>query len=322
MAYTHIFGPVLSGRLGRSLGLDLLGAKICSLDCVYCEVGATRVLTLSRGPYVPAQVLLKELAQFKDQFKNQNGPPLDHITLGGSGEPCLNLELSAILAGAKALFPDVPTAVLTNSTLLSDPAVRQDLAQAEVVLPSLDTLVPAEFAAVSRPHADLTLDGLRQGLLDFRAGFAGRLYLEILLVHGVNDTAANLEALAAFIPELGPDRVDVVTLTRPGTLPTARAVDQDTLAAWRKALGQGAAPAPTPASDQGERGDLRFAELQDMIASSLARRPQTATQLALGLGAPPRLVASALAELLEAGRIADRGAGDPDSRGFYGPIQR
>jgi wyosine [tRNA(Phe)-imidazoG37] synthetase (radical SAM superfamily) len=346
MAYSHVFGPVMSGRLGRSLGLDLLGVKICTLDCVYCEVGATRVLTRERRAYVPARRLLDELARWK---KEAGGLALDYVTLGGSGEPCLNREMGDILAGARELFPNTPTAVLTNSTLLDDPEVRAALALADVVLPSLDTLVPGEFTAVNRPHAELSLENLARGLLDFRAGFAGRLYLEVLLVAGMNDTRDNLEALTDFVPRLRPDRVDVVTMTRPGTLPTARPLDPAALARWREALtahpggsgsgpGQGAAtartapgpadvPAGTPGSrnsacaDQGERGGLRFAELKDMVASSLSRRPQTAPQLAQALGVPQRLVDSALAELAAAGRIAEIDK-EPGSQGFFGPVER
>ena len=326
MAYSHVFGPVMSGRLGRSLGLDLLGSKICTLDCVYCEVGATRVLTRERGAYVPARHLLDELARWKEKA---GGLALDFVTLGGSGEPCLNREMGDILAGARELIPDTPTAVLTNSTLLDDPEVRAALALADVVLPSLDTLVPGEFKAVNRPHAELSLEGLARGLLDFRAGFAGRLYLEVLLVAGMNDTPDNLEALADFVPRLRPDRVDVVTMTRPGTLPTARPLDPAALARWRKALaahpgsggpGQGATPAQA-SPDQGERGGLRFAELKDMVASSLSRRPQTAPQLAQALGVPQRLVDSALAELAASGRIAEMDK-EPGTRGFYGPVER
>lgn len=331
MAYAHVFGPVLSGRLGRSLGLDLLGTKICSLDCVYCEVGATRVLTCARGDYVPADRLLEELARWKAEGPGRDLPAPDHVTLGGSGEPCLNAGLGRIIDGAKALFPGTPVAVLTNSTLLPDPEVRRELARADVVLPSLDTLVPQEFLAVNRPHPDLTLDAVRQGLLGFRAGFSGRICLEVLLTRGMNDTPENRERLAAFIPALAPDRVDVVTLTRPGTQPTARAVDRETLTDWRRALcpgagsgglsGPGASPdlGPDLESDQGARGDLRFAELKDMIQASVGRRPQTTAQLAAALSVPVRLVARALDELTAQGRITARTDPGQGAGTFHGP---
>ncbi len=102
MPLAHVFGPVASGRLGRSLGLDLLGGRVCSMDCLYCEVGATDVHTCERAPYVPARVLLDELARWRDA---EAAIRLDHVTLGGSGEPCLNSDLARIIAGCRDILP-------------------------------------------------------------------------------------------------------------------------------------------------------------------------------------------------------------------------
>lgn len=231
-AYRHVFGPVRSGRLGLSLGLDCLGARICSFNCVYCEVGATERLTCARRPYVPAEAILAELAA----WKRDHGAALDHVTLGGQGEPCLNSDLAAIIRGAKEILPGVPVAVLTNSTPLADATARRDLAEADVVLPSLDSLVDEEYRRVNRPHPSVSLDSLPRAILDFRAEFSGRLWLEVLLCAGLNDSAENLERLRDFRRRLGPDRADVVTLSRPGASSLARPVSREVLAAWKRAL--------------------------------------------------------------------------------------
>jgi wyosine [tRNA(Phe)-imidazoG37] synthetase (radical SAM superfamily) len=279
---------VRSGRLGRSLGLDLLGARICSFDCLYCEVGPTDALTTAKKPYVPAARLLDELSGFA-----ASGPaPCDVVTLGGLGEPCLNTEMDRIIEGTREMLPGVPVAVLTNSSLLSDAAVRRRLALADVVLPSMDTLVHAEFAALNRPHPDVSLDAIRQGLMDFRSEFSGRIFLETLIVAGINDTAANLALLADFCRQLRPDRVDVVTMTRPGAYASAVAASPETLERFRSALGADALPAqaghgPAALRSRSCETPCRTGSPDDVaarVAASLGRRPQTIHQLSIALG--------------------------------------
>lgn len=305
-----------SGRLGLSLGLDLLGARICSFDCLYCEVGATDALTLAQKPYVSAKRLLGELSA----FAASTPPAFDVVTLGGLGEPCLNTDMDLIIAGCRDIFPGAPVAVLTNSSLLSQAAVRERLALADIVLPSMDTLVPGEFAALNRPHPDLSLSAIRQGLLDFRSEYSGRLFLETLIVGGINDTAENLDVLTDFCRELRPDRVDVVTMSRPGAYAAAQAAPPDTLARFRAVLGaagadgdMGHGPAalrsrfgaadPAGASP---RQAADPAETTARVAASLGRRPQTVGQLSVALGLPEDDISRAVKTLVREKKIQAR----------------
>ncbi|MDY7002089.1 MAG: radical SAM protein [Thermodesulfobacteriota bacterium] len=306
MGYKYVFGPVDSSRLGLSLGLDLLFDKICSFDCIYCEVGRTKILTCERKPYVPTNDLLRELKAWKNKMRQVP----DYVTLGGRGEPCLNSGLGEILAGVKEIFPDTPTAVLTNSSLLFEPQVREELSLADAVLPSLDTLVPDEFKRLNRPHQGIDVETLRSGLLKFRSGYGGRLFLEVLLVAGINDTKENLSRLREFCLELKPDRVDVVTMTRPGAFAKAKPVGQDTLRRWRKALSQGPvfgrAGPEVPRKERRKGGEASYVEpeaLRDMIENSVSRRPQTAQMLAQALAAPLEEVQAALDDLAGQGKI-------------------
>lgn len=306
MAYKYVFGPVSSGRLGLSLGLDLLGDAVCSLDCIYCEAGKTKNLTTKRQPYVDTDEILSELAKWKEEAARLP----EVVTLGGMGEPCLNSGLGEIIEGVRKIFPTTPVAVLTNSTLFADPAVRRELAKADRVLPSLDTLVDEEMRRVNRPQKDVTVQAVRDGLLAFREQFAGRIYLEILLVAGVNDSDENLGLLREFIPQLKPDRVDVVTMTRPGVLEQARPVDTDTLAAWQNALSALAVDGGKREQRSESPGANNFLsdatvtakEARERVAASITRRPQSAAQLAQALGLPSKSVQKALQQLHEAGR--------------------
>ncbi len=307
MEFRTIFGPVLSSRLGRSLGLDLLGNKICTHDCLYCEVGPTVTHTLRRAPYVPAKTLLAELAQ----WKKHSGSEPDHITLGGSGEPCLNSELQEVIAGVKNLFPHIPVAVLTNSALIGHPDVRAALLQADVLLPSMDTLDPQAFQRLNRPHQGIDLSRMAQDLLDFRADYTGKVFLEVLLLQGINDTQRELELLDAYCASLRPDRVDVVTLNRPGAhnaLPVSPAV----IALWREQLNRHAtAPSAQAQQNQGEKfppasSQQQLADMPDLAAAilhSVTRRAQSKSQLAAALREPEDEIARALASLLEEQRI-------------------
>jgi len=310
MAYKYVFGPVLSGRLGRSLGLDLLGGRICSMDCMYCEVGATRDLTLERKPYVPAADILGELAD----WKAEGHTPPDMVTLGGLGEPCLNSEMAAVIDGARKLFPGTDIAVLTNSTLMPDPAARMELAKADVILPSMDTLVEAEFAAINRSCEGITPQAVADGLLEFRKEFKGKIFLEILLVEGVNDSDENLGLLTDFCKRLGPDRVDVVTTTRPGTVRGTSPVSGETLSRWRAELEVGKDDTCTTTSTDYE--DLSMDQLSTLIQASLNRRPQTVPQLVLALNADPESVRRAVEALLDEDAVVARE--DRDETFYHG----
>ncbi|WP_035104412.1 radical SAM protein [Desulfohalovibrio reitneri] len=304
----HVFGPVTSSRLGRSLGLDLLGAPICSMDCLYCEVGPTRELTSHRAAYVPAAKLLDELAQWA---RRHDAP--DVVTLGGMGEPCLNLELEQIIEGCRGVLPGVPVAVLTNSTPLADPAVRAELAGADLVLPSLDSLVESEFAALNRPAGGVTARATAEALLAFREEFAGRVYLEVLLASGINDSEANLELLRDFTAKLRPHRVDVTTLSRPGTSSRAKAADADALERFQAALDAGAQPEShgmaaqhpetTPRSMESGRRELTDEPIREILLSTLRRRPQTPDQISGALALPEERVRRELAEMAQDGLI-------------------
>jgi wyosine [tRNA(Phe)-imidazoG37] synthetase (radical SAM superfamily) len=200
----YLFGPVLSRRLGLSMGVDLLKYKTCNLDCVYCELGRTACKTSCRDRFVPRQKVLKEI-------KLRRGEPFDHLTFAGSGEPTLSLDLGEIVSQAREIV-DSPVAVITNSTLLSSPAVRKEVAAADVVLPSLDAVTQSTFQAINRPAPDLLASELIQGLKDFRKEFSGEIWLEVMLVRGMNDQEA--EEIARAAESTKPDRIQLNTVVR------------------------------------------------------------------------------------------------------------
>jgi wyosine [tRNA(Phe)-imidazoG37] synthetase (radical SAM superfamily) len=205
----YLFGPVLSRRLGLSMGVDLLKYKTCNLDCVYCELGRTACLTSCRDRFVPPSKVLKEIELRRNE-------PFDHLTFAGSGEPTLSLDLGEVVSQAKKIV-DSPVAVITNSALLSLPSVRKEVAAADVVLPSLDAASQRAFAAINRPAPGLLASEIIQGVKDFRQEFSGEIWLEVMLVKGINDHEAEAIAQAALSTE--PDRIQLNTVVRPPAEP-------------------------------------------------------------------------------------------------------
>lgn len=211
MKYKHLFGPVVSRRLGISLGVDIVPYKHCSLNCVYCEVSRTTHLTLKRKSFFPITEIIEELDDFmKDK------PELDYITFSGAGEPTLNLELGQIITYIKTNYPDYKLALITNGTLLTEPELRQEVLSCDLILPSLDAASQQSFEIINRPHAKLDIHEIIKGLSELRDEYRGQMWLEIFIVPGINDHLLELEMLKASIRKINPDLVQLNSLDRPG----------------------------------------------------------------------------------------------------------
>ena len=205
----HLFGPVPSRRLGFSLGIDVIPAKTCTLNCVYCQLGPTPELTLERKPYVPAETIIAEVAELL-----KKNPHIDFLTFSGSGEPTLNSDLGKMICGLKKITR-IPVAVITNGSLLYQKEVRQDLMEADVVLPSLDAVSKKIFQAVNRPHPNLKSEDVIGGLRKFSREYPGKIWLEVMLVKSVNDSKTELKKIREIIKYLKIDKVQLNTVVRP-----------------------------------------------------------------------------------------------------------
>jgi len=224
MQYNYLFGPVPSRRLGISLGVDLVLMKTCTLNCIYCECGESTNLTLERKEYVPFTTVKKELSLYFE-----NNPVPDYITFSGSGEPTLNSRIGDVLNFIKNYIHDIPVALLTNGTLFSQKQVREDIKAATVIIPSLDAATEKVFRKINRPSPHLKVDKIIEGLIQLRKEYRGKLWLEIFIVPGMNDTEQELTALKQAIDKIEPDQIQLNTLDRPGPVPTLRAATRQEL---------------------------------------------------------------------------------------------
>lgn len=206
-----LFGPVQSRRLGYSLGIDLIKFKTCTLNCVFCECGKTTELSAQRAVFIPAEQVLRELAE----FYAQNKPP-DVLTFSGGGEPTLAANLGEIIREIKKTYPQ-KLCLLTNSTLLSDPQVQQEILPVDIIIPSLNAVSPDIFAKIDQPLAGLTPEKIMNGLLELKKLYKGQFLLEIFIVPGLNDTKTELTLLRDFSRKLKPDGIQLNSLDRTGT---------------------------------------------------------------------------------------------------------
>ena len=286
----HVFGPVPSRRLGFSLGVDPVVPKTCTLDCVYCELGPTTDRTVLRRPYVSVDGILEELAA-----RLAEHPDLDFITLSGSGEPTLNSDVGRLIEGIKDMT-DVPVAVLTNGTLLTDADVRAALARADVVAPSIDAVSRAAFERVNRPHQSLDPAAIADALVSFAREFHGKIWLEVMFVEGLNDDSGEVDRIAAIVEDVKPDRVHVNTVVRPPAVPDARALSRERLEEIATRLGPNA---EVIASATGPSQATALNDASDAVIEMAARRPVTAFDVARSTGMSQAAAAKMLNELVE-----------------------
>ncbi|HNW40155.1 MAG TPA: radical SAM protein [Candidatus Omnitrophota bacterium] len=203
----YIYGPIKSRRLGSSLGLSLSSDKICDLDCIYCQWGSVGKTVLERKEYASVNQIIQELKIWIKE-NPQKTKELKFVTLSGLGEPTLNTCFGELIDQVKELT-GLKIAVITNSTLLGDPAVRQGLRKIDLIVPSLDAVDPEIFKKIDRPHAGINLSQIIEGLVAFRKEFQGQIWLEVMLVSGVNDDLKHIEDLKKVIQRINPDKIQL-----------------------------------------------------------------------------------------------------------------
>ncbi len=233
MSYRFIYGPIPSRRLGRSLGISPIPDKTCNYSCIYCMLGRTDHFTNQRREYYKVEDILAELS---DALASVSPPP-DHISIVGNGEPTLYLRLRELIQGVRNLS-GIPVAVITNGALLSEPAVRLALQEADIVLTSFNAPTDELFRRIDRPCPEVTFNTMKQGLLEFaHMPGRGQLWVEMMLLEGINDSPETLEQARWVLQEVGPDRVFVDTPLRPPAEDFARPVSPEMLAKAEETLG-------------------------------------------------------------------------------------
>ena len=292
----YVFGPVPSRRLGQSLGIDTIPLKTCNWNCVYCQLGRTQPLTNERKEYYPAEEILAEVREALDAHKPGD---IDWVTFVGSGEPLLHSRIGYLIRGVKGLT-DLPIAVITNGSLFYLPEVWEELAVADAVLPTLDAGTEKLYRQINRPHPDVTFDRLIQGLIAFRREYHGRLWVEVMLVKGLNDSEAALGKIALILKRVQPEEVHINLPTRP---PAETWVQPPTEAGLMRAQAILGDVAKVVHPSEGEFDLSGYESAVDAILGIITRHPMRQVELERTLDRwSPGQVDQALADLETGGR--------------------
>lgn len=217
----YIYGPVPSRRLGISLGISPIPKKTCNYSCIYCQLGRTDHLTNTRKMFFPVEEILAEFEEILT-----SGVDFDVVTIVGEGEPTLYLGLGELINELKKRT-NRPLAVITNGALLYDPDLRAELQNADIVLPTLDGYDEKSFRKINRPHGKIHFEQVQQGLELFGKEYPGQLWIELMLIAGVNDDDQSLRKYSELLKTIKHDRLYINTPVRPPTESYARAVDQE-----------------------------------------------------------------------------------------------
>ena len=278
-----------SRRLGLSCGVDIAPLKVCTLDCIYCQLGKTPQTTIERKEYIPVEPVLAEIKEALEE-----GMEADYITIAGSGEPTLNSRLGELIDGIKKLT-NIPIAILTNGTLLYRADVRADCSRADVVMPSLDAGDEQSFQRINRPNSVISIENLISGLCAFRKEFSGQIWLEVFFVEGINTGTEQIARIKEAIELINPDKVHLNTAVRPTADPNIARLSAEKLLEIAGLLGPKCevvadfSPASSGILHESKSGDILESHSvlngkAEALISMLKRRPCSQSDICAGLG--------------------------------------
>jgi wyosine [tRNA(Phe)-imidazoG37] synthetase (radical SAM superfamily) len=225
------FGPISSRRLGLSLGINnIVSHKICSYSCVYCQIGDTKNKTLMRQNFYEPEKLVEDVENHLKKLDKDHAP--DFLTFVANGEPTLDINLGIEITLLKKL--GIPIAVITNSSLIQDKHVQDDLMEANWVSVKVDSVAEAIWNKINRPLTVINFEKIIEGLLSFASNYKGKLNTETMLVEGINDSTGLLKQNASFIAKLNPQKAYLSIPTRPPALKDVKPVSEEKITeAWQ-----------------------------------------------------------------------------------------
>jgi wyosine [tRNA(Phe)-imidazoG37] synthetase (radical SAM superfamily) len=298
-SYQYLFGPVPSRRLGRSLGVDLIPFKTCTMNCRFCQLGDSECALSERAAYVPIQDVLHELQAWLDA-----GGEADHLTLAGSGEPTLHTQFGDVFRWAKE-HTDIATVLLSNGSLLYLPEVREEAALADKVKVTLSAWDESSFQQIHHPAVGITFAQLVEGERKFRQEFSGELSVEVFIIEGVNSSVEQAEKMAALVQSIAPDRIDLNTAVRPPADTGVKACSEEQMNALAEVFGPKASV--TASFKKKQRAAAEVSE--DVLLGLIKRHPATAKQLAEQFGAAEEALVGLLVKMVSAGQLLEENRG-------------
>lgn len=295
----RIFGPVLSKRLGNSLGIDVIPHKTCSYNCIYCQLGSEENTITDLTNYYSVDEIIYELKEALLNNKN-----IDYITFTGSGEPTLYKDLKKLIYEIKQIT-DIPVCVITNGSLLYKQEMRSNLLLADLIIPSLDAGNEETFKLIDNPNKEIDFDKMVEGLIEFKKVFKGEYWLEIFLLKDINDNEDELDDIIKIVKKIKPDRIQLITATRRVANEKAKALTDEELKKIKKYFNSKCdIEIDIPNISENHKGNTRILT-EDDIVNFLIRQPDTAYIIAKSFNENERKVKELLDSLIKKNKVRE-----------------
>lgn len=295
----RVFGPVLSKRLGNSLGIDVIPHKTCSYNCIYCQLGSEENTITDLTNYYSVDEIIYELKEALLNNKN-----IDYITFTGSGEPTLYKDLKKLIYEIKQIT-DIPVCIITNGSLLYKQEMRSNLLLADLIIPSLDAGNEETFKLIDNPNKEIDFDKMVEGLIEFKKVFKGEYWLEIFLLKDINDNEDELDDIIKIVKKIKPDRIQLITATRRVANEKAKALSDEELKKVKKYFNSKCdIEIDIPNISENHKGNTRILTEEDIV-NFLIRQPDTAYIIAKSFNENERKVKELLDLLIKKNKVRE-----------------
>lgn len=295
----RVFGPVLSKRLGNSLGIDVIPHKTCSYNCIYCQLGSEENTITDLTNYYSVDEIIYELKEALLNNKN-----IDYITFTGSGEPTLYKDLKKLIYEIKQIT-DIPVCIITNGSLLYKQEMRSNLLLADLIIPSLDAGNEETFKLIDNPNKEIDFDKMVEGLIEFKKVFKGEYWLEIFLLKDINDNEDELDDIIKIVKKIKPDRIQLITATRRVANEKAKALSDEELKKIKKYFNSKCdIEIDIPNISENHKGNTRILT-EDDIVNFLIRQPDTAYIIAKSFNENERKIKELLDLLIKKNKVRE-----------------
>ena len=295
----RVFGPVLSKRLGNSLGIDVIPHKTCSYNCIYCQLGSEENTITDLTNYYSVDEIIYELKEALLNNKN-----IDYITFTGSGEPTLYKDLKKLIYEIKQIT-DIPVCIITNGSLLYKQEMRSNLLLADLIIPSLDAGNEETFKLIDNPNKEIDFDKMVEGLIEFKKVFKGEYWLEIFLLKDINDNEVELNDIIKIVKKIKPDRIQLITATRRVANEKAKALSDEELKKIKKYFNSKCdIEIDIPNISENHKGNTRILTEEDIV-NFLIRQPDTAYIIAKSFNENERKVKELLDLLIKKNKVRE-----------------
>ena len=295
----RVFGPVLSKRLGNSLGIDVIPHKTCSYNCIYCQLGSEENTITDLKNYYSVDEIIYELKEALLNNKN-----IDYITFTGSGEPTLYKDLKKLIYEIKQIT-DIPVCIITNGSLLYKQEMRSNLLLADLVIPSLDAGNEDTFKLIDNPNKEIDFDKMVEGLIEFKKVFKGEYWLEIFLLKDINDNEDELDDIIKIVNKIKPDRIQLITATRRVANEKAKALTDEELKKIKKYFNSRCdIEVDIPSVSDNHKGNAKKITEEDIV-NFLIRQPDTAYLISKSFNEEERKVKELLDSLIKKNKVRE-----------------